>query len=564
MVGFFFWSNMSLEHKWTEPDEYDWAYWQVHTITSNFIEYFSSGDGIVFTLWYEQKQMANDESLTVCVPSPPSTGKSLTIEYLLIQKGINTFSDKEPAQILMTASHNSFLDHLFKRMLHRMEKYPWFQHFLRSANQRELSMKFETGTILFCKGLGEALSGSDERVTPYFGLHVELAVVDEAEVFPFMPPYQWLYSRLNPGARFFVGGMPNGVEGTLLWEASRLNREDGGNRLGFSVHRYSKLTDPSFTEDDNRRAMEAYGGEESSAYRQTILGEDGEPSSNVFPYIPEESYKYLEKVLRYQKGIEDRLGTYLRWPQIPANAEKVYIAADIGVVQDPTVIGVWYALRDPESKALVKRLAAKYRLMVFDAMAQAHVFNYLYEESNKSLPVVSRIAFDATGIGDEIARNMRNEKYFPRHAALYERIVLPVKFSERWVSHYRNEMDEEVAIRLAKKPDGSPDPEQVAEMLYVPEIAVRKLLSEFSADTIKIPLEDYDLVSELRKTTEHRSGGRVRYVTQGKEDHNFQMLEVLGALLARESLGEELEAPKPDIFVDIDLAPVWADIGGWY
>ena len=148
--------------------------------------------------------------------------------------------------------------------------------------------------------------------------------------FPF-PTWLELQPTLNTwtsGFRQMVSGVPTGLrEQNVLYTADMENDN-------FTKHRISSYKNPRFTEEDEERAIQQYGGKDSEDFAHMVLGKHGSPIFSVFDrrlfeIKQYEVYKISINGLKVE-GIQDYIKTVSMIPSLPKDNNGCIIGIDLG------------------------------------------------------------------------------------------------------------------------------------------------------------------------------------------------------------------------------------------
>ena len=204
----------------------------------------------------------------------------------------------------------------------------------------------------------------------------------------------------------------------------------------FKVTQITAIMRPGWGPDEKRRAAAIYGGTQAPDYRRNILGEAGGSSSAFFvtsrlmaclDQDRESHYntvvwkrqsllsEELDQMLGEQpregrdQAMFDLIGSILDLPDI--NSQQIYVGADIGLVNDPTVITIWAVVPDAKKRTRL-RLIRMFHLWRFREKMIRQVY---YHVGLKYGGKLRGWGSDVTGLGLPIFQAIEDDEVAPQH-----------------------------------------------------------------------------------------------------------------------------------------------------
>lgn len=159
-------------------------------------------------------------------------------------------------------------------------------------------------------------------------------------------------NTFTPGFRMIVSGVPDGKrENSVCYYADNVSD-------AFSTHNVSSHDNPRYSQLDEDRNLQQFGGVDSEDYVHMVLGKHGSPTFSVFDraLMAMDAYPIFKLTLdgislrsnvsEYKKAL-----SYL--PPLPPSADLVILGADLGYT-DPTAIFIMYMTKEGRFKFHVK------------------------------------------------------------------------------------------------------------------------------------------------------------------------------------------------------------------
>lgn len=291
-----------------------------------------------FELTYYQKEMICDFNSHVALCTARATGKSVSLVSIITW--ILTYGVFPEDYILYVVPSKVHLQPVWEGLLRAFRFNPLLKHFVHRTsgiNSSDFTIKLLNGQTLLCRIAGQSGTGSN-----VIGLHTPFILVDEGGYFPWNV-FQEMQPSLNTftqGFREMVAGVPTGVrEKNVLYHADQENSN-------YTKHRVSSFDNPRVTKEDQERALEQYGGNDTEDYLHYFLGQHGKPVFALFDRNLFEIQSYPVYRLELD-GIKlgDNLGEFTSkldaFPRIIDNNRGVIFGIDLGYTE-PTAIIIMY------------------------------------------------------------------------------------------------------------------------------------------------------------------------------------------------------------------------------
>jgi hypothetical protein len=264
---------------------------------------------------------------------------------------------------------------------------------------------------------------------------------------------------------------------------------------------YPQYVNPKWGEEERLKAIREHGGEDSMSYRIFVRGEVVEDGVSAIDmervrknYNEKKSIKHIELSKESFSNFENIIIV-----ERPANAERLFVCADIGEAVTEIVI-----LSEVNQKYYYLYNITLYNL---SDKEQFKIFQYLGEKLKTDL-----IGLDTTdGMGRAIFRSL--EEVFPKENLCW------VSFNEKIRVEVERDDKDNVIIK-----DGQP----VWKEEYVDSWSVKRLRDLlYEEGRVELPL-DYKFDSQLNSVISTQTGNRTLYTCISSEDHLFAAFRVFG------------------------------------
>lgn len=463
-----------------------------------------------------QKEYLCDFSNYVSFCCGRSVGKTEALVSLLLWMLVNNLFPNE--FILYTVPSKVHLEPVFTRLVRLFRSNELLQHFVeprRGINSGNFSIQLLNNASLLCRIAG--MSGTGANVV---GLHTPVIILDEAGYYPWNTwlELQPVLNTFTTGFKQMVSGVPSGMrEENVLYYADEVDDR-------FSRHRTSAHDNPRYSDEDEKRNLVQYGGNDTEEYIHFVLGRHGSPVFAVFDrrLLEIKSYSVYKSKINGLKM--DTLGEYINRlaviPTIPKN-DFVFMGIDLGYT-DPTSIMVMY-----EKDGVIKE-HARIEFIKVKYPIQEKLIDYLSDRFGPEI-----IGVDAGHAGKSVVQHLKMDDIYL--GKKYEQRIYGVEFGS-WLVLGQDAQGEDIKVRLK--------PFSVS------------LLQEYSnSKRIHYSTTDPELVTELERMTYTKSPrGDIVYKTLTPRggtrgaDHNTAAL--LCATLVYYLLKDNrMFAPKPKVLL---------------
>lgn len=439
-----------------------------------------------------QKWYLGDFNNYVSLCCGRAVGKTVTLSDYIIWLLINKVFDNE--YIVYTVPSQVHLEPVFSTISKNFRSNELLKHFIQprtGINSGQYIIKLRNDAEMRCRIAGQ--SGTGQNVV---GLHTPIVILDEAGFYPWgtWVELQPIVNSWQPGFKLWVAGVPTGIrERNVLYHVDEVD-------TSFSTHRTSSHDNPRYSDEDEARNIQQYGGVDSEDYVHLVLGRHGSPVYSVFDRrnmtiddYPVHKIKFTGVGTTYQEMI-DKLSLI---PKIEDKKANVIIGVDLGYV-DPTSILIL-----TERNGTLKEYA-RINFTKVGYNIQEKLIDYL--DTRFGHPAV--IAIDVGNEQGVVHHLTTEEKYFHKD---YDLRLYPVKFGA-WLSIGEDADGNEIKVKM--KPH-----------------SVSVLQQYANSGKIRFTSNDLELVTELERMTYRKNQyGDIIYTTMtekgGKrgDDHNTAAL----------------------------------------
>ena len=261
-----------------------------------------------------------------------------------------------------------------------------------------------------------------------------------------------------------------------------------------------QYANPMWDEKEKKKAEKKYGGESAIGFRVFVKGEIVEEGVSVFDMERVRKNYLDEKVIKNFEVSKDTFNIFEERVIVekPANADTVYIAADVGE-SAPTEIVVLAKIKNKY------RYIYNITLYNLTDKQQLKVFKYLGHRLEANF-----ISVDCTdGTGRAIQRALGEDEEFKNH-------LVWCSFNEKIPVDFEKD-DKDNVIMKGGKP--------VYKEEYVSEWSVQHLKDLLYNERMEIPI-DYKFDTQINSIISMQSGNRVVYKCVAEQDHLFQAFQV--------------------------------------
>jgi hypothetical protein len=465
-----------------------------------------------------QKEFVCDFNNYVSICCARAVGKTFSLSFMLIWLILNNVFPND--YVVYIVPNKSQLEPVWTNLVRLFRTNSLLKNWLeqrKGINSSTHTITLLTGSSLICRIAGQ--SGDGVNV---IGLHTPFVIVDEAGYFPWGT---WLEAQpivnyWESGYRLITSGVPTGLrENNVLYHTDREND-------AYTKHRISSFQNPRFTDEDEERAVQQYGGRDSEEYAHAVLGEHGSPIFSVFDrrlfeFESYPTYKLNINGIKLGKDINKYYEKISLIPSLPKSTFGVLVGVDLGYT-DPTAI-VIFAIGSNNRM----RIHARVQLDKVSYNIQDKIIDMIDTKFKPGL-----IGIDEGSSGKAVVHRMMESTDYS-HKDYHKRIT-PINFG--------------ASIVIGTDADG----EEIKSKIKPLSVSV---LQDYSnSHRIVYSSTDPDLISELERMTftKNATTGDIVYKTltpkggQRGEDHftAAMLCAVLAYYLENESIFARSRKPK--------------------
>lgn len=299
----------------------------------------------------------------------------------------------------------------------------------------------------------------------------------------------------------------------------------------FKITQITAMMRPGWGPDEKRRAAAIYGGTQAPDYRRNILGEAGGSSSAFFVTArlmacmdqDRESHyntvefkrqrlmaeevdqmlgEYTDKRER-DEAMYELLGSLLDLPDI--KAQQIYFGADIGLVNDPTVITLWVVDNDAKKRSRLKLV----RMIHLWRFREKMIRQIMYHIGFKYGARLRGAGSDVTGLGLPLFQAMEDDEVAPQHLLDVMRgyvfnAKVPIGIDKSLVSQDSNgRMRDAFGNMVELEQDPFTGTERYVVKMTMIEASTRYLREFVDTTFLMIPF-DTDIAGDMQGETEQR------------------------------------------------------------
>lgn len=365
-----------------------------------------------FEYHYYQNELICDFSSYVNIRAARSVGKTVSLVDMLVWAMINNVFPDD--YLVYTVPNKVHLEPVWNGLTRKFRSNSLLKNFIepnRGINSSSFTIRLLNNSMLDCRIAGQSGTG-----TNVIGMHTPFEIIDESGYYPW-GTWLELQPTLNTwtsGFRQIVSGVPTGLrENNVNYHADQENSN-------FTKHRVSAYDNPRFTEEDEQRAIEQYGGKDSEDFIHLVLGEHGAPVFSVFDrrLFEISNYKTYYLELNGIKLKEDLAGYVERisfLPPVPPNT-GILMGIDLGYT-DPSAIVILYRTNNGQFKfhARVKLIKVPYPI-------QKQIIDKLESKYEPNL-----IGMDEGHAGVAVTQSLLQDDAYSHKR--YDLILKPVNFA---------------------------------------------------------------------------------------------------------------------------------------
>jgi len=368
-------------------------------------------DPFQFT-WYQREILCDfaPQSVLCCARS---VGKTLSLSsYITWLLVFNVFPDD---YVVFTVPSKVHLEPVFTSLVRTFRSNSFLRNFLDrrgGINSSDFTIKLLNNSVLMCRIAGQSGTGAN-----VIGLHTPVIILDEAGYFNFSTwtELQPTWNTWTPGCIMKVSGVPTGIrEKNVLYHCDMENSN-------YMKHRISAFQNPRFTDEDLKRAIEQYGGEDTEDYTHLIKGLHGRPVFSLFDRSNFDMSNYPVYKLKIdgtdlKENIYDYYNRIATFPGIAEHNVDVIFGIDLGYTE-PTAIIIYTV-----DKSARLRFHARLQLTKVPYPIQEKIIDELNRRFN---PVL--IGIDKGGVGLAVYQSLMDSKEYAH--TNYKNKLIGIDFS---------------------------------------------------------------------------------------------------------------------------------------
>ena len=434
-----------------------------------------------------QQDILSDCNSYISFRAARSSGKSETLLDKVIYFGINDFFTTQVISIV--TPNRVHLTPLWRKIVQWLNMHPFIRHYSYRINSQIYDIQFANGVTIDCRIAGVAGTGST-----VIGLHTPVLFVDEAG---FLNWITWteLLPTINSweeGFQVYVCGTPSGErEDNVLYFTDQISSQ-------YNKYRITALQNPRYTEDNYKRDIEQYGGEDSDDFKRLVLGEHASPVVRIFSRdsIHTGMHEFFSGTISYKDLEQDPDKVRRLLSSLPTTKDKVACGIDLGF-SDPTIISI-FRFHDNHwinfVRITLERIEYPQQINFIDKLDTIYNFSFL--------------AIDEGNIGIAVSQQLISNEYANKD---YASKVVSIQFGH--------------SVEVGTDLDGN------EIKLNVRNAATEKLRSLIDNKKLIFYEKDSVLLSELERVESVRtSSGRTVYRVRSQggslagDDHIFSSL----------------------------------------
>lgn len=457
---------MAIVEKITQEDLVLYEILRNPVLFGEFLYNIDRGNaGEDFELDIYQKELLCDFSPYVSLVAARAVGKTVSLTVLILWLMVfNVFPED---YIVFTVPNKVHLEPVFANLTRLLRSNSLMKKFIEpkgGINNSDFSIKLLNSSVLLCRIAGTSGTGAN-----VIGLHTPIVLLDESGYYVWQTwmELQPILNTWEPGFRMITSGVPTGIrEKSVIYK----NDADDDN---YSKHRINAFMNPRFTDEDKKKAIETYGGEDSDDYIHFVLGEHGKPIFSLFDRAtfsisPYPVYRIEIDGIKESSNLLDLINRISILPSLPDKASYCLFGVDLGYTE-PTAIWIMYLDRDS-----VMRFHAKIKLTKVSYPIQEKIIDYLDSKFSPSI-----IGMDKGNIGMSVIQNLMEHDDYKNKK--YDRRLIPIDFSSQ--------------VSLGMTSDGE-------EINYKTKPFLVSILQDYTNNhKIIYSSTDMDMITELERMT---------------------------------------------------------------
>ena len=203
------------------------------------------------------------------------------------------------------------------------------KHFIqrnKGINRSDLIIRPLTSSFLDCRIAGQTGTGAS-----VVAAHSPFVIVDESGYYPWgtWVEMQPTVNTFTSGYRVIVAGVPTGLrENNVCYHVDRENSS-------FTKHNVTAYENPRFTEEDEQKAIETYGGKDNDDFIHLVLGKHGKPifalfDRNSMQIGTKPVYKLTLDGIKLHSDIGEYFKALSVFPGLSSKKERCIFGIDLG------------------------------------------------------------------------------------------------------------------------------------------------------------------------------------------------------------------------------------------
>lgn len=274
-----------------------------------------------------QKEMLCDFNSYVSICTARSIGKTVSLVGIILWALINNIFPGD--HLLYTVPNKNHLLPVWKGLVRSLRSNSLLKHFTdskRGINSSDYIITLKNQAQLFCRIAGQTGTG-----VSVVGLHTPFELADEIFYYPYGTwiELQPTLNTFTQGFRLMVAGVPTGLRENCV--GYQCDMEDSS----YTKHRVSAHENPRFTEKDDKKAIEQYGGKDSDDYIHLILGRHGSAVFSVFDrrlfnISNNPVYRLVINGIKIRKDVGEYVRKLALFPRAPEKNNGIIFGIDLG------------------------------------------------------------------------------------------------------------------------------------------------------------------------------------------------------------------------------------------
>jgi hypothetical protein len=361
--------------------------------------------------WYQQEFLCDfNPYVSLCCGRAVGKSEALVglMTWLLV---FNVFPQD---YVIYTVPNKVHLEPVWSKILRTYRSNSFIKNLVSSRNgfnSSDYTVTLSSTAQLMCRIAGQSGTGAN-----VIGLHTPFVMLDEDGYYPngTFTELQPIINTFTPGYRLMCSGVPTGIrENNVCYHVDIENSN-------YTKHRISSIQNPRFSEEDELRATEQYGGRESEDYVHLVLGQHGKPVYSIFDRATMKIETYPVFQLKIDGIRSEEVGDIFSkldlFPNIKVNNYGVIFGIDLGYTE-PTAISIFYI--DGKDRIMFH---GRIRLSKVSYPIQEKIIDFLDSKYN---PLI--IGIDRGNAGIPTIQHLQEGKEY-MHKKYKERLY-PVDFS---------------------------------------------------------------------------------------------------------------------------------------